>query len=114
MYSISDKVSVIHAITVLSKLFLLASRVQVIVKQRTAMALYTDAQIIFMDTLAQFERLTYLDQVPMSFMLAIHTEGFLCSIQAQNNGLHKGENTSYTVPHDMAHRELPTYYLLGL
>lgn len=57
------------------------------IKQRAAMALYTDAQIIFMDTLALSERLTYLDQVPMSFMLAIHTEGFICLIQAQNNGL---------------------------
>lgn len=87
MYSISDKVSVIYAITVLSKLFFLASRVQVIIKQRAAMAPYTDAQVIFIDTLALSKRLTYLDQVPMSFMLAIHTEGFMCLIQAQNNGL---------------------------
>ena len=33
---------------------------------------------------------------------------------AQNNELWRGDNTSYKVLHHMSHRELPTYYLLGL
>lgn len=78
MYTISDKVSVIHAMTMPSELFLLASRVQVTIKQRAAMALHAHSQIIFMDTLALSEWLTCLDKAPMSFMLAIHTGGFIC------------------------------------
>ena len=64
--------------TVPSELFLLASKVQVTIKQRAAMAPCTHSQIIFVDTLALSEWLTYLDQAPMSFMLAIHTGGFIC------------------------------------
>lgn len=51
---------------------------QVTIKQRAAVAPCAQSQMIFIDTLSLFEWLTYLDKVPMSFMLAIHTGGFIC------------------------------------
>lgn len=78
MYRISDKLSVIHTLTVPSELFLLASRMRVTITQRAAMVPCTCSQIKFMDTLAPSEEMTYLDQAPMGFTLAIHTGGFIC------------------------------------
>lgn len=42
------------------------------------MAPCTQSQIIFMDTLALSEWLTHLDQATVRFMLAIHTEVYIC------------------------------------